>query len=65
MNSDDNHVLYSTIKYTTHTHTQNIGKTLACTLTHTQIHNGDTADAKTKKKKLGENIQQCCIEQNS
>lgn len=47
MNSDDNHVLYYTnlIHYKKHTHIHN-----ACTHTHTQIHNGDTAEVKKKPR---------------
>lgn len=58
MNSDDNHVLYSTIKYTTHTHTHT-QKTYAKHLhVHSHIHKftTETLQMQKQRKKNSEKI---------
>lgn len=56
MNSDDNHVLYYTnLIHYENTHIQ-IHNTLACTHSHTQNHNGDTAEAEENSVKIYSNV---------
>lgn len=50
-------IMFYTLQFST-LQKKNIRKTLACTLTHTQIHNGDTADAKKNWVKIYSNVVQ-------